>query len=46
MDKLFIRGMEFYSYHGVFPEENRLGQLFIVDVECTLSLREAGLTDR
>ncbi|CCQ93411.1 dihydroneopterin aldolase [[Clostridium] ultunense Esp] len=46
MDKLFIRGMQFYGYHGVFPEENKLGQLFIVDVECTLSLREAGLTDR
>jgi 7,8-dihydroneopterin aldolase/epimerase/oxygenase len=37
--------MSFYGYHGVFPEENKLGQRFIVDVTLQLSLRAAGETD-
>lgn len=38
--------MEFYGYHGLFPEENKLGQRFYVDLalECDLSI--AGKTDR
>lgn len=45
MDKIGLRQMEFYGYHGVFPEENKLGQRFVVDVELVLDLREAGRTD-
>lgn len=45
MDKVYIRGMEFYAYHGVYPEENRLGQRFLVDVELSLPLKKAGETD-
>jgi dihydroneopterin aldolase len=37
--------MEFYGYHGVFPEENRLGQRFIVDLIVSLDLKKAGETD-
>ena len=37
--------MEFYGYHGVFPEENRLGQRFIVDLTVTLDLKNAGESD-
>lgn len=37
--------MEFYGYHGVFPEENRLGQRFIVDLIVSLNLKNAGETD-
>jgi dihydroneopterin aldolase len=37
--------MEFYGYHGVFPEENKLGQRFFVDLSVSLDLRQAGLTD-
>ncbi len=37
--------MEFYGYHGVLPEENRLGQRFIVDLELELDLAKAGQTD-
>lgn len=25
MDKVYVEGMEFYGYHGVFKEENKLG---------------------
>jgi 7,8-dihydroneopterin aldolase/epimerase/oxygenase len=37
--------MEFYGYHGVFPEENRLGQRFKVDLCISLDLKKAGETD-
>ena len=38
MDKIILKNMEFYGYHGVIPEENKLGQKFIVDIELYLSL--------
>lgn len=45
MDKIYLNKMEFYGYHGVFPEENRLGQRFIVDLVVNVDLRRAGETD-
>jgi dihydroneopterin aldolase len=45
MDKMIIRGMRFFGYHGVLPEENRLGQRFIVDVELMLDLEAAAVSD-
>lgn len=45
MDKIFVNEMEFYGYHGVFPEENKLGQRFKVDLTVELDLKEAGTTD-
>lgn len=37
--------MEFYGYHGVFPEENKLGQRFKVDLTVELDLKQAGESD-
>lgn len=37
--------MEFYGYHGAFPEENKLGQRFIVDLMVLVDLKKAGETD-
>jgi dihydroneopterin aldolase len=45
MDKMILSRMEFYGYHGVFPEENKLGQRYYVDAELMLSLEKAGETD-
>lgn len=45
MDKVFFRGMQFYAYHGVYPEENRLGQRFIIDLELGLDLRPSAMSD-
>lgn len=45
MDRIILKGMEFYAYHGALPEENRLGQRFVVDLEMELDLREAGRQD-
>ncbi|MGG6432981.1 dihydroneopterin aldolase [Anoxybacillus sp. D401a] len=44
-DKIYVQQMEFYGYHGVFPEENKLGQRFYVDVMIETDLRRAGVTD-
>jgi 7,8-dihydroneopterin aldolase/epimerase/oxygenase len=45
MDKIILNKMAFYGYHGVFPEETRLGQRFIVDMIVETSLEKAGKTD-
>jgi 7,8-dihydroneopterin aldolase/epimerase/oxygenase len=37
--------MEFYGYHGVFPEENKLGQVFLVDLVVETDLKKAGQSD-
>ncbi|MFC4182024.1 dihydroneopterin aldolase [Saccharococcus thermophilus] len=46
MDKIYLQRMEFYGYHGVLPEENMLGQRFIVDVTLETNLQKAGKSDR
>ncbi|MCD7036671.1 dihydroneopterin aldolase [Metabacillus sp. GX 13764] len=45
MDKIYVTGMEFYGYHGVFEEENKLGQRFKVDLTVEKDLKKAGETD-
>lgn len=45
LDKLTLHGMRFYGYHGVYSEENRLGQWFVVDLSLYLPLDEAGRRD-
>jgi len=37
--------MTFFAYHGVKPEEKRLGQRFVVDVVVGTDLRGAGESD-
>jgi dihydroneopterin aldolase len=44
-DRILIQGIQFYGHHGVHEEERKLGQRFLVDVELTLDLREAGRRD-
>ncbi|MGG6439957.1 dihydroneopterin aldolase [Saccharococcus caldoxylosilyticus] len=46
MDKIYLQRMEFYGYHGVLPEENALGQRFVVDVTLETNLQRAGKSDR
>ncbi|UQD50700.1 dihydroneopterin aldolase [Bacillus methanolicus] len=45
MDKIMLNQMTFYGYHGVFPEETKLGQRFIVDLKVELDLKKAGESD-
>lgn len=45
MDKMTLRGMQFFGYHGFLPEENVLGQRFGVELELRLDLEEAAAND-
>ncbi|MCT2535302.1 dihydroneopterin aldolase [Aquibacillus koreensis] len=45
MDKIYLNQMQFYGYHGLFPEENKLGQRFNVDLVLELDLGKAGQSD-
>lgn len=44
-DRIVIRDMVFYGYHGVFEAEREIGQRFEVDVELCLDLRSVAHSD-
>ncbi len=44
-DSIRLSGLTFYGYHGVLPEERRLGQRFVVELELFLDLAPAGHSD-
>jgi dihydroneopterin aldolase len=45
-DLIILKDLGFYGYHGVFSEENKLGQRFWIDLTCGVDLTEPGKTDR
>lgn len=45
MDKILIKDLEIFAYHGVLEEEKQQGQPFVVTAELYLDLREAGIKD-
>lgn len=45
MDKISVKGLRCFAHHGVYPEETKLGQEFIINIEAYRELREAGLSD-
>jgi dihydroneopterin aldolase len=45
MDKILLRGLTFYGFHGVNPEEQALGQRFRVDVTLWADLAPAATSD-
>ena len=45
MDKIIIKDLKIYAYHGVHAQEKQKGQNFIISIELSISLREAGLSD-
>ena len=42
---LFIDNLEVFANHGLFEEENRLGQKFIFDIECEFNYKKAMFSD-
>lgn len=44
-DEIIIENLEVFANHGVFPEETRLGQKFLVSMRLHVDTRRAGLTD-
>ncbi len=45
MDRIQIRGLEVFAWHGVGLEEQEKGQPFILDVDMECNLKKAGQTD-
>lgn len=45
MDKIIIKDLRIYAYHGVNPEEKIQGQNFVLDIECKTDLSEPCVTD-
>ena len=45
MDKIIIKGLKIYAFHGVNREEKDEGQNFIIDAVLYVDLKQAGYTD-
>ena len=45
MDKIYIKDLEVYGFHGVNQQEKDMGQRFLISLELFLSLNEAGESD-
>ena len=45
-DVIHLRGLEFYAYHGVLPEEQVLGQRFLIDMDLFANFSQAGSSDQ
>lgn len=45
MDKIRIQNLEIFANHGVFPEETKLGQKFLISCTLYLDTRKAGKED-
>lgn len=44
-DRIRLSRIGVFAYHGLHPEETRLGQRFFISITCALDLRPAGETD-
>lgn len=44
-DRIILKDLGFYGYHGLFREENTLGQRFFIDLDCGVDLSAPGRTD-
>lgn len=45
MDQIRISGISGFGFHGVYPEERRVGQRFLADLILYTDLSAAALTD-
>jgi len=45
MDKIFIKDLQVYGYHGVNIEEKKMGQRFLISLELYMDLRMPGKSD-
>ena len=45
MEKITVKGLKLFAYHGVNPEEKENGQTFIIDMDYYLDLSSACNSD-
>lgn len=46
MIKVALHGVKFFAYHGFYPEEQRIGNHFVVDIEVEFDARQKIVDDR
>jgi len=46
MGKVSLQGIEFHAFHGVYAEENQLGNRFTIDLHVETSFKKAMLLDQ
>lgn len=44
-DHIRLDGIRVYAHHGVYPEEKKRGQVFLIDVDIEMNLAPAGRSD-
>ncbi|WP_375450429.1 dihydroneopterin aldolase [uncultured Devosia sp.] len=45
-DRIILKDLGFYGYHGLMTEEKALGQRFFIDLECGVDLAASAATDQ
>ena len=45
MSQIILENIQFHAFHGVFPEENIVGNTFVVTLTLDLDLQQASKTD-
>ncbi len=45
-DRIILKGMQFYGFHGANAEEKALGQTYLVDLAVELDLTKPGQSDQ
>lgn len=45
MDKILIRDLKIFAYHGVNPEEKENGQNFVFDIDLSVNMTKACYSD-
>lgn len=46
MDKILVRNLKIFAYHGVNPEEKEDGQNFVLDIDAYVDISVPCLTDK
>lgn len=44
-DRIFVKNIAVFGYHGLHPEEEKLGQRFYIHLEARVDTRAAGVSD-
>jgi len=45
MDKIIVKGLRVFAYHGVNPPEKEKGQPFLLDIKLSVDLSKPGASD-
>lgn len=45
MDKIILKNLAFFGFHGVLEQEKSLGQKFFIDITVSTDTKMAGLSD-